>query len=143
MIRDLSETIFSRRSSLVEKLCAIITAFFLLACAALFAFMIFDFFNSEGLKATKTAITVIELKQVVPAHSSTITIVAGKVIFPQTTHHPESYRIHYSIDGKKLDSSVSKVFFDNVKIGSKIEVDYATTRLDGSYDPSYFRLKER
>ncbi|HBP00536.1 TPA: hypothetical protein DD617_05125 [Candidatus Uhrbacteria bacterium] len=82
---------------------------------------------------------MVEVKQVVPAHTSIILV--GKVMIPQS--YPESYRLHFKIDGKEVFSPIEKKFFNEVNVGDKVEVDYGFGRLSHSYQPTRIRLVDR
>ena len=103
----------------------------MLLALGLVIFLVFTLVNSVGVKPTKTALTVVEAKQVVPAYT-TVQLV-GKV--PVTIYHPETYHLHFKIDGKAVTSAVNKKFFSFAKVGDQIEVDYGFGRLDNSYLP--------
>lgn len=111
-------------------------ALFAIGCVALLGFVLVD---SVGITPTKTTITEVEMKQVVPAYTTTILV--GKVMVPQ--FHPESYRLHFKIDGEELSPTVEKNFFDNIRVGDKIEVDYGFGRLSNSHKPTQIRLVVR
>lgn len=96
----------------------------------------FYFVDSVGITPTKTAITVIEAKQVAPAHTAIIPVY--KTIIPQ--YNPESYRLYFKIDGKQVSSSVEKKFFDSVKVRDRIEVIYGVGRLSNIRQPTRIRL---
>jgi hypothetical protein len=57
--------------------------------------------------------------------------------------HPESYRLHFEIEGEKISTSVKKKFFDDIRVGDRIEVDYGFGRLSNSHKPTQIRLVTR
>jgi len=134
MIKDILNNI-SPYSSFEDKcLLAALMALCLVGLLGLLAFILVD---SVGITPTKTTVTVVEEKQVVPAHTTYILV--GKIFIPQ--HHPKSYRLHFKIDGKKVSLTVEKKFFDDIKVGDKIEVDYGFGRL--RRQPTKIRLVTR
>lgn len=136
MIRDILSDIFSPYSSFGERCLAVIIALVILIVVGLLGLLAFTIVDSVGVSPTKTAVTMIEDKHIVPAY--TTIIMAGKVPTPQ--FHPESYQIHFKIDGEKISSSVKKNFFDDVNVGDKIKVDYGFGRLSKSYQPKIIEL---
>ncbi len=140
MIKDMLSDIFSPFSSFGEKCMSALMMLLMILVAGLLGWLIFILVNSVGITPTKTAITVVESKQVVPAHTTTMFVMSGKVMVPITTYHPESYKLHFKIDVKDLESTVEKEFFDSVKTDEKIEVDYGFGRLNGSYEPVRIRF---
>jgi len=139
MIKGILSDIFSPHSSFGERCLAALIALFTVLVAWLLGWLIFFLVNSMGIGPTKTAITMVEAKQVVPAYTTTTFVVSGKVMVPITTYFPESYELRFKIDAKNLKSAVEKDFFDRVKTGEKIEVDYGFGRLNGSYEPVRIR----
>jgi hypothetical protein len=133
MIKDILNDIFPPYWSFGDKCLATLMA---LGVLGLLAFIIVD---SVGITPTKTTVTVVEEKQVVPAH--TTYIMTGKIFIPQ--HHPKSYRLHFKIDGEEVSLTVEKKFFDDIKVGDKIEVDYGFGRLSNSRKPTKIRLVTR
>jgi hypothetical protein len=111
----------------------------MLAAVGLVVLLGFVLVDSVGITPTKTAITVIKVKQVVPAYTTIIMV--GKIIAPQ--HNPESYRLKFNIEGKELSVRVEKKFFDDVKVGDRIEVEYGFGRLSKSYQLRQIRLMAR
>ncbi|HSE35515.1 MAG TPA: hypothetical protein VLB83_05335 [Candidatus Paceibacterota bacterium] len=139
MIRDILRDIFSPYSLFGDRCLAALMALLMLAAVGLVVLLGFVLVDSVGITPTKTATTVVEAKQVVPAHTTTILV--GKVIVPQ--HRPESYRLHFKIDGEELSPTVEKKFFDDVRVGDRIEVDYGFGRLSNSHQPTQIRLMAR
>lgn len=139
MIRDIVSDIFSPYSSFGDKCLTALIALLMLAAVGLVLLLGFILVDSVGITPVKTATTVVEMKQIVPAY--TMTILVGKVIVPQ--FHPESYRLHFKIDGEELSPTVEKEFFDEVNVGGKIEVDYGFGRLSNSHQPTRIRLVSR
>lgn len=136
MIRGILDDIFSPYSSFGDRFFAALIALFIIGLVGLLSFFLID---SVSITSTKTVVTVVEAKQVVPAHTTTTMVMIGKILHPIITHHPESYYLHFKIDDEELDSGVEKEFFDTVDVGERIEVDYGFGRLSGSYNPVRFR----
>jgi hypothetical protein len=111
-------------------------ALVILIVAGLLGLLAFTIVDSVGVSPTKTTVTAIEVKHIVPAY--TVIVMAGKV--PTSQYHPESYQLHFKIDGEEISSSVKKKFFDDVNVGDKIEVDYGLGRLSKFYQPKRIRL---
>ena len=139
MIRDMLSDVFSRYSSFGDRCLAALMALLMLAAVGLVVLLGFVLVDSVGITPTKTTITVVEVKEVVPAHITTILV--GKVIVPQ--YRPESYRLHFKIDGEEVSPEVKKQFFDDVNVGDRIEVDYGFGRLSNSHQPTRIRLVSR
>jgi hypothetical protein len=139
MIRYILSDIFSPCSSFGDRCLAALMALLMLAAVGLVVLMGFFLIDSVGITPTKTATTVVEAKQVVPAYSTIILV--DKVIIPQ--YYPESYLLHFKIDGEELSPMVEKKFFDDVRVGDRIEVDYGFGRLGNSRQPTQIRLVAR
>lgn len=139
MIMDILCDIFSPDSSFGDRVMASIMVILMLAVVALLGFLVYMLVDSVGITATKTTTTVVETKQIVPAHNTTSFIMAGKTTIPMTTHHPESYHLQFKIDSKRIESEVNKGFFDNLDVGDLITVDYGFGRLSGSVEPVNIR----
>lgn len=139
MIQDLLREIFSPYSAFGDRCLAALIALLMLAAVGLVVLLVVVLVDSVGITPTKTATVVVETKQVVPAY--TTIILMGKIIVPQ--HHPESYRLHFNIEGEELSSMVEKEFFDGIRVGDRIEVDYGFGRLSNSHQPTEIRLAAR
>ena len=132
MFKFVWDQIFSPYTHSVDRfLMAVIAVLFLVLLGVLIVGMM-SFIDSVGVTPTKTTTTVVEQKHVVPAHTTIAMMLVGKVMVPITTHHPESYYLDFKIDGKDMESSVDKNFFDKLTVGEKIEVDYGLGRLTGN-----------
>lgn len=139
MIRDILSDIFSPHSLLVDRCLAAFIALLMLVLVGLLGVLGYALVDSVGITPAKTAVTVVEVKQVVPAY--TTVILTGKVTVPQ--YHPESYQLHFMIDGEKFSPTVEKRFFDDVNVGDRIEVDYGFGRLSNSRQPTRIKLVGR
>jgi len=142
MIRDVLGDIFSSYSSFEERCIGVfvaLVALLVVAAVGLLGLLAFVTVDSVGIIPTKTTTSVVEVKQVVPAHTTAILV--GKVIVPQ--YHPESYRLHFKIDGEELSPTVEKKFFDHVRVGDRIEADYGFGRLSNSHHLTQIRLVAR
>jgi hypothetical protein len=139
MIKDILNDIFSPYSSFGDKCLAALIALLMLVGVGLLGLLAFILVDSVGITPTKTTVTVVEEKQVVPP--TTYILMAGKIFIPQ--HHPKSYRLHFKIDGEEVSLTVEKKFFDDIKVGDKIEVDYGFGRLSNSRQPTKIRLVTR
>lgn len=96
--------------------------------------------DSIGIIYGKTAVTVVEVKQVIPAYSTPI-MIDWKTT--QMQWHPASYRLHFKIDGEKTSFTVTEKFFADINVGDRIEVDYGLGRLSNSYVPTKIKLVGR
>lgn len=119
-----------------DKFLAVLMALLMVVLVGLMVWLVYLLIDSVGITATNTTITVVESKEVVSAHTTYILV--GKVLVPQ--FQPESYRLHFRIDGTRVSSTVEKDFFDNVSIGDRIEVDYGFGRLSNSLQPTQIKL---
>jgi hypothetical protein len=140
MIKDILNDIFSSYSSFEDRCLAALMALLMLVGVGLLGLLVFILVDSVGITPTKTTVTVVDEKQVVPVHTTYI-LMGGKIFIPQ--HHPESYRLHFKIDGEEVSLTVDKKFFDDIKVGDKIEVDYGFGRLSNSHQPTKIRLVTR
>jgi hypothetical protein len=111
----------------------------ILAVVGLIVLMGLTIIDTVGITPTKSVITIVEVKQVVPAHTSNVLV--GHI--PAHLHHPESYKLYFKIDEEELSPEVEKKFFDDVKVGDKIEVDYGFGRLSNSHQPTQIKLAAR
>jgi hypothetical protein len=139
MFKDIWNDIFSPRSSFGERCLAALLLLLVPVLAGVVGVVGYIIVDSVALTPTKTAVTTIEVKQVVPAYMTTL--IAGKVIIPQ--YHPQSYRVRFKIDGEDVSSVIEKDFFDTVSVGDKIEVDYGFGRLSNSHHPTRIKLVGR
>ncbi len=138
MIRDIVSDIISPHSSFGDRFLAALMALVMLLVSGLVALLGFVLVDSVGITPTKTATTVVEAKQVVSAY--TTTVLMGKVFVPQ--YYPESYQVHFRIDGEELSPTIEKKFFDDIRVGDRIEVDYGFGRLSNSRQPTQIRKGE-
>ncbi|HOX30419.1 MAG TPA: hypothetical protein P5080_05635 [Candidatus Paceibacterota bacterium] len=136
MIRDLLDDIFSPNSSFWERCLGAILVLLILIVVVLVVLLGLNLVDHAGIVSTKTTITVVEAKQIIPAHSKFILV--GKV--PVRRHYPESYQLNFKIDGEEVSPTVEKKFFDSLKVGDKIEVDYGLGRLSKLRLPTEIRL---
>lgn len=136
MIREILDAIFSRSSTLGDRFMAIVIVLIALVAFGILVLLGFIFFDSVGVDASKTAMTVINKKEVIPAHNTAVPV--GKIMTIQ--HHPASYRIRFEIDERGVDFSVKKKFFDDIKVGDSIEVKYGYGRFTNSPQPKSVRL---
>jgi len=143
MIREFLSDIFDPNLSFGDRCLAtlIVTLVVLLVPAVigllgLLGYMLADF---AGIAPAKTAVTVVEEKKVVPAQTTVILMKNG--MFPQCS--PESYRLHFKIDGKELTFTVKREFFNSINVGDKIEVGYGFGRLTGSLQPIRIKLADK
>lgn len=139
MIRDILSDIFSPYAFFWDRCLAVLLALFVLATFGLVVLLGLIIIDSAGITPAKTATTVVEAKQVVPAY--TTILLAGKIVVPQ--YHLESYRLHFKIDGEEISPSVKKELFDNINVGDRIEVDYGFGRLSNSHQLTEIRLVGR
>ncbi len=139
MIKWTLNDILSPHSSLGDRCLAALIALLMLFAFGLLGWLVFILVNSAGIAPTKTTVTVVEEKQVIPAYTVTTLVMSGKVMVPITTYYPESRQLCFKIDGQGLKSTVDKKFFDRIKTGESIEVDYGRGRLNGSYEPVRIR----
>lgn len=136
MIRDILSKIFYPYSSFGDRCLATLIALLMLTAVGLSGRLAFVLVDSVGITHTKTAITTVEVKQVVHAHTTAILV--GRVLIPQC--HPKSYRLHFKIDGEEISLTVKKKFFDDINVGDRIEVNYGLGRLSNSHQPTEIRL---
>lgn len=135
MLRDLLNDLSSPYSSLGDRYLAGFVFTMLAVGAGLIGLLGFMFVNSVGIIPTETAFAVVEEKKIVPAYKTTTIMMVGKVMVPVINNYHESYRLYYEINRHKLESAVKKEFFDSVRIGEKIEINYGLGRLNESYEP--------
>lgn len=135
MFRNLMHELFSPFSSFGDRCEAAFKVLLMLVVVAAFGGIVFIVVNSVGITPTKTMITEVESKRIIPAYTTTVFMMTGKIMLPVVTHHPESYCLHFKIDNRELESTVKKEFFKNLSVGDKIEVYYGFKRLSDSYVP--------
>lgn len=139
MIGDILDNIFSPYSSFGERCLAAFIVLTVLLAIGLVGLLVCMLVDSVGIAPTKTTVATVEAKQVIPAHTTTMLV--GKIMVPQ--FHPESYRLHFKIDGYKISPTVEKKIFDEVNVGERIEVDYGFGRLSNTHQPTRIRLANR
>ncbi len=105
-------------------------ALIMFAVVGVLGLLAFILVDSVGVTPTKTAVTVVEAKQVAYGYFS---------IVPLPRYHPGSYHLVFEIDGEELDFTVDKEFFDDTNVGDEVEVDYGFGRLSGSHKPTRIR----
>lgn len=71
-------------------------------------------------------------REFIPAHTTTSTMMVGKVSIPTTHHHPDEWIIGVEIDGGGKDCvSVGQDFYNSAKEGDQLNVEYSTGRFTG------------
>ncbi len=136
MIREILSDIFSPYSSLGERCWATLIVLLVLVIVGLFCYLGFTFVDSAAITPTRMTVTVVDVKEVVPAYTTIIMV--RNVTIPE--YNPESYRLHFKLDGEKVSSSVEKKLFEEINVGDRIEVVYGFGRLSKSHQPTRIRL---
>lgn len=139
MIRDMLRSAFPQYWSFGDRRLAAIMAVLMLALIGLMGWLALIVIDSANIAPTKTIVTVVETKEVVPAHTTTMVVFVGKAALPTMTYNPKSYHLHFKITGKELDFAAEKKFFDEINTGDKIEVDYGLGRISGDCIPMKIR----
>jgi hypothetical protein len=139
MFKELFYEIFSPYSTFGERSLALFILLLIIFMVGLLAIVGFNIADSTAITPTKTVVTTIELKQTKNAY--TTMVMAGKVMVSQ--YHPESYLLHFKIDGEEISSNVDKKFFDSVTKNDKIEVNYGFGRMSHSCVPVTIKIIER
>ncbi len=146
MFKEILDDIFSPYSTLVERCRGIFKALLASVVSGLFGILVllvvilvFTTADSMGIISTKTAVAVVEAKETLPAHVSTTVMFTGKVAVLIPIFHQESYQLLFKISGRELEFAVNKQFFDSLKPGDKIEIDYGFGRITGSPKPVKIR----
>ena len=119
-------------SSLGDRVISLILLVMVMAVVVVVLGIIFSIIDSVGIKPARTVKTVVDKKEVIPAHTTTSLVSCGKALVPIRNHHPEAYKLHFQIDRQSHDFGVEKEFFDRLANGSRIEVDYGFGRLSGA-----------
>ncbi|TSC81938.1 MAG: hypothetical protein G01um101420_721 [Parcubacteria group bacterium Gr01-1014_20] len=102
---------------------------FVLALVGWVIFTGLDFIGREN----QTGIGRVISKEFIPAHTTTSTMMIGRVSVPTTHHHPDAWVIQVEIDGSGTDSvSVDEKFYDAVTEGTQLSVEYSTGRFTGN-----------
>lgn len=138
MFKVIWEDIFSPYSSLGMRFLSVLLLLFILALFCLLGLLGFIAVDTFGVQGTNSTMTVVEVKRVKPPYTTTVLV--GKVPVPQ--YHPTSYWLHFKVEGHIVETTVEKHFFDGVKVGSTIKVDYGLTRLSGAYKPTHIAFAE-
>ncbi|MGC8775704.1 MAG: hypothetical protein ACP5QN_00060 [Minisyncoccia bacterium] len=119
MVKDLLRDIFSK-TSFNEKCMSVFLLLLIVMTLISWGMLIFTIIASMGIFPTKTVVTVVEAKKVIPAYNTSVMV--GKIIIPQ--HQPGYYQIRTKIENEEIDIPVEKDFFDKINVGEKIKVDY-------------------
>lgn len=82
-----------RREDLVFKILFAIVGVLVAILVVITVILAFDAIDSAGITPNKTAVVVVEEKQIVPAHTTSGSMWVGRTAIPTMTHHPESYQI--------------------------------------------------
>ena len=102
-----------------------------LIVVAIFGMLAFLGIDSVGVKYELTPATVAE-RTFTPAHTTTRMIMVGKVLVPQTIHHPNSWSIEIRLDGEKVvGCPASQDQYNATHKGDGIEAYVKTGRLSG------------
>lgn len=136
MFREFLSDIFSPHSSFFDRFIGAFIILCIIAIVILLGLITYKIVDTKNVPFAGTAETMVEAKQITPAHLTSIMI--GKVVGVQ--YHPRTYQICFRMDGWYFYPNVSKGFFDYVNIGDKIEVDYGFGRLSGLYHLIGIRL---
>jgi|GEM_PF-2049408 len=126
-IRGVLNNIFSRHSSFGDRSWAAFMALIMLLYIVMalgLGVILIDSVSTGSLKSTTSRI---EAKRARPARTAIHPV--GKIMVPQ--HLPQSYKLHFKIDGEKVALTTTKQFFDNIDVGDKIKVDYKIGILGG------------
>lgn len=132
MIRDLFEDICSPYASGMDRLIGVLLLILISLTAILVLGLAFLLIDEAGVKSHEVTSTSIVQKEYTPAHTTHGFIPAGKVIIPTTTHHPNRYTLYFDIEGNYTSINVSGEFFDVIRIGDRVEVQYGHRRISGS-----------
>jgi hypothetical protein len=68
-------------------------------------------------------------KRFIPAHSTTIISMVGKVSVPTTVYHPDSWRITFRTPDGSDSPNVTREFYQSAKEGDRYRVEYSHGRL--------------
>jgi len=71
-------------------------------------------------------------KSFTPAHTTHGFIMAGKIMVPTTTHHPDNWKLAVLVGNQTDDVNVSKEFYDQISGSDRVSVKYAKGRLSNS-----------
>ena len=136
MLRGVLNDSLSSHSSFFDRFVGVFIILSIITIVVLLGLLTYKIVDSMDVPSVGTVETVIEAKQITPAHHTPMMI--GKVFVMQ--YHPKTYQVCFRMDGWYFCPNVSRDFFDYVNIGDKIEVDYGFGRLSGSYRVIGIRL---
>jgi hypothetical protein len=140
MISELFEDLFSSYSSISDRLLAGLLLLLMVVVVALLTWLAYVLVDQVNVTATRSTVSVIEEKHVIPGHTATTLIPMGKVLMPITSYQAATYHLEYQIEGRVIDSSVEKPFYDQAHVGDRMRVEYGRGRLSGSSVPTSFQL---
>lgn len=132
---DMVGDLFSASSSFMDRFLAFVMLLVFISLFGIIGFLFYIGINEIGIKETKSTITTIENKGILPAHTTTTYIMVGKVMVPNTVHHPESYWIYFDIEEQQCKESLTYSFFSELKKGDRIKVGYGKGRLNQAIFP--------
>ncbi len=96
----------------------------------------FNLINSGGVRPTQLSQTIIERKEIVQSSFTPIYTGSGYAFLDIE----EQYVIYFKINGvENRIRLLNKVWFENSKVGDKVEVGYGFGRLNKSIEPKNIR----
>lgn len=128
-IRDL---LFSH--SWLDRLFGLLVSLFFVLVIGLILAVGYEAVDKLNIPSPKIAMVEVRSRYVEPAHPATETYLIGKTLFSRVVQHPETYHVHIQINGTELDICVEQSFFDSVRVGDHIVVNYGQTRLSKKYE---------
>lgn len=131
MIKDLFVDIFSKYSSIGERLTAIFLLLLFTVLVGLIIWLASIFINELEVKPTKTTTVTVTETVIVPPHMVPTTHYIGKTMVITYVYMPRSYEIKFVIDNQKLSLEVNYSFFTGIKSGDIVIVHYGKGRLNG------------
>jgi hypothetical protein len=140
MFRDIFTYIFGRYSDLGDRFLGSVAALLMLALIYMLGTVTYCLVDTVGISATRTCQTALTKKETIPAHTTTVLVQTGKVLMPFSTHHSESYLLHFKINEAETTKEVDGSFYNAVKTGAVLEVYYGVTRISNSYKAVKIRL---
>ena len=140
MFRDIFTYIFGRYSDLGDRFLGSVAVLLMLALIYMLGTMTYCLVDTVGISATRTCQTALTKKETIPAHTTTVLVQTGKVLMPYSTRYSESYLLHFKINGIETTKEVDGSFYDSVKTGDALEVNYGSTRISNSYKAAKIRL---
>jgi hypothetical protein len=132
---DIISGLFRRGADIEDRIVGGIMSLVVLLAAAMVFGVALVIFDHMGVSYAGVATVVVEDKYVESSSVITTMVPVGNTMTTSTIVTPETYHVRFLIEGTWVNAPVRKQFFDDVRIGDKLAVEYGLGRVSGNYVP--------